>query len=751
MQRIIFSCILFVFCLSGVYAQYSKIGEWRSHLSYKNGIQVEEVGDRIFCVTSNGLFYVNKEDKSMRLLSKINGFSDIDVASIRYSKDFDMLFIAYKNTMIDIVESKRISKFTDIFRKYIPGKKTINSICFHGNYAYISCSFGIVVYDMKRREVRETYSNIGDDGKVLEIHAVTIRGDSLFAASNEAVLGADMNNPNLLDYRSWKILFNQACDRIQSFQDDIFAISGASLYRYDGQHWNTFDTISSACTNLELSNDQLILTYQDQVHIMDADYNKRIKHILNSNSNLIDKEGILWHAVPIYTLLSDNSGSIDFYVPNGPASNNTWKLEIFKDYIYVAPGGISFAWGSLFNNDGFFRYDNRFWTNYNASSHPAFQQVRDVIAVKADPVTGKLYLGTFGFGLVEFYNNDIQVLYDQRNSSLSYDANTQDTARISIYDIAFDAENNMWVTNWGAVEPLSRMYASDKQWESFSLGSSGNRNVGKIVIDESSQKWITLPRDGGLIVFDEKRPLNDRYRKLEKGEGKGNLPDNNVYAIARDLDGNIWIGTGEGVAVFYNARNVFEGDDFDARQIYIEDEVMGAGYLLAAEVIQCIEVDGANRKWIGTRNGAWYVSADGTEILLHFNKDNSPLPSDFVRDIIVHPDNGEVFFATDKGLVSYRGTAIEGSDTHSDVYAFPNPVKPDYTGPVAIKGLVRDAEVKITDVAGNLVFEKKAEGGQMVWDTRNFSGKSVKSGVYIIYSSDKDGTETHVCKLLIVR
>ena len=163
-----------------------------------------------------------------------------------------------------------------------------------------------------------------------------------------------------------------------------------------------------------------------------------------------------------------------------------------------------------------------------------------------------------------------------------------------------------------------------------------------------------------------------------------------------------------------------------------------------------IAIDGGNRKWVGTNDGLWLFNEDLTKVLLYFNADNSPLPSSYISDIKIQPLTGEVFFATSQGLISYRGTSTEGDENFDSVKIFPNPVKPDFTGLVGISGLASDVSVKITDVAGNLVYETKAQGGTAVWNVRDYNGKRAATGVYLIFCAASDGSAKFVSKIAVV-
>jgi len=733
---------------SAVVAQTLKIGEWQSHFNYTSGEKCEEVNNKIYCATTNGLFYVNKADKSIVKLSKIDGFSDIDIQTMEYAPLNDVLMIAYSSTNIDLLQGNIIYPVNDIYRKSMPGKKIINHIYFHNNKAYISGSYGIVVYDLIKKEVKESYTEIGDNGSQIEVFSVAINHDSIYAATVEGILAASLKSPNLLNYKEWGIINSLKCDRITDFQNELFAVLNGYVYQYKSGQWSKFiDSMQGKCVNMQVSNNIMTIDFEKYIFKVNADLTTDVFNISGSRSSFIDQQNVLWFALNLYGLISVDNGSYWFYTPNGPFSGNCWNVLVNNNITYVAPGGYSANGTPTYSSDGFYYYSDGVWNNRNFTNDTAISGIFDIIEVAADPLSKDLYLGSYGYGILVYRNGKIYKKYNASNSSLQ--GSVDNPEKVNIRCIRFDNKNRLWVSNYGAANPLS-VRNTDGTWNSYSLGGSQNRNTTDFVIDEAGRKWILYPYNEGIIVFDETRPDGSQYKKLSKDENNGNLPTDRIHSIALDKKGRIWIGSEEGVAVFYNPENIFSQSGSDANRIWITQNGE-SGYLLASEIVTTIAVDGSNKKWLGSRNGVWYVNEDGTEIIYHFNAENSPLPSSFIRDIAVNELSGEVFFATDKGLVSFRNTAIEGGTTHGDVYAFPNPVEPGYTGPIAVRGLVYNANVKITDVAGNIVTQLTADGGQAVWDGKDISGNIVKSGVYLVFSSNEDGTETAVTKILIIR
>ncbi len=297
------------------------------------------------------------------------------------------------------------------------------------------------------------------------------------------------------------------------------------------------------------------------------------------------------------------------------------------------------------------------------------------------------------------------------------------------------------------------------------LRLSPSGQIGKIDLsgiinaeDELALTDLKISREGyvffgsaenGLIGFN---PSTNSFNRITEGSGNGNLPSTDVRSLAFDNNNRLWIGTREGLRVLYNTTGFFQsGNNVEAQPIIILEEGV-AQELLFQQSVTDIEVDGSNNKWIATAtSGVFYLSANGQETLLRFTKENSPLPSDNVQDIAIDGDSGRVYFATTKGLVAFEGSATDARDDLSGAYVYPNPVRPGFQGQVTVDGLTAGANVKITDIEGNLVFETKSQGGSVLWDTRAFGRHKVASGVYLVLITSEDAFETKVLKIMIVR
>lgn len=291
---------------------------------------------------------------------------------------------------------------------------------------------------------------------------------------------------------------------------------------------------------------------------------------------------------------------------------------------------------------------------------------------------------------------------------------------------------------------LSNVEGTFKNYSPSSLDTLYQNRRDSIVVDLDGNRWIRQRGFGGILVIS---PKNQR-QLIVSGIGVGNLPSDNVKSLALDRDGQMWVGTDKGVVVFDNPSAVFSGKNFDAYTPVFERR-----RLLGNETVATIAIDGGNRKWMGTKNGIFLFSPDGAELVNNFNEKNSPLPSNEISCITTEPHTGEVYIRTPKGMISYRGTATEAGLKQDEeaVKVFPNPVRPDFEGQIGIEGLVENAFVKITDMAGNLVYETRANGGTAVWSGKTLAGGRVETGIYLIFSANKKGEETLVSRLAVVK
>lgn len=761
-----------------LFSQGIGIGQWREHLPHSQGKAITASSNTIYCATEHAVFSLDKRDNSLSILSRINGLSDVGISAVNYHDLTETLLIAYGNSNIDLVRpSGRVVNISDIYRKSMTGNKTINRIEFRGNKAYLACGFGIVVLDMDREEIHDTYI-IGPNATYINVLSLAINDTTIFAATeNGLYLARDYQNKNLLDFRSWEmdtsmVKPHATYSDITLFGNYLFAINSnpgygtdTLFYRHNGQ-WDYYDTINQVdhFFRVRSFDNVLMLIAEDNIDLFDSSLTHLRKIYTYGDTNprardaLLDKDGYVWVADHRQGLAkSPREWLFEIINPGGPRYINNWSMDYGGGAVWVATGSINSSWGNLYQRTGVSRFSGNRWQSWHYQNEPVFDSIFDIIDIAVNPSNGShAFAASWGRGLIEMKDGEPVKVYTPENSTLEYRTGQQ---FVGVGGLAFDPNQNLWITNSFTHNGLS-MRTINGEWRTFDLRPAmGDNELGKLVMDDMNQLWIIAPRGGGIIVFNHNgtldNPHDNRVIRLSTSAGNGNLPSSHVTALAKDRDGVIWIGTNdEGIAVIYSPGNVFTGQNFDAQQIFIPrgDGTNLGTFLLETETITDILVDGANRKWIGTaRGGLFLMSPEGTRQIHHFTRDNSPLPSNAITSLAMNERTGELFIGTDKGIVSYKGEATKGEQQHMDVYAYPNPVPSGYNGKIAIKGLVTDANVKITDVAGNLIFQTIARGGQAVWNGKNFHGQKAHSGVYLVFSTNENGEETMVTKVLFMR
>ena len=760
-RRLLLFLFAFLTWISYPMAAQIGMGQWRTHLPYQYASLVETTDDRVFCSTTGGLFYYKLDDHLVEKISKVDGLSDNGVSAMRWSSELETLILAYENSNLDIIRNGVVVNIPDIMKKQITGDKTIYDIFYVDKIAYLSTGFGIVVLNLEKDEISETYL-IGDNGQSLKVNQVTSDGTHLFAATDRGIRKGLLSDPFLVDYNSWELVTDipgsgGAFGTIAFFEDHLFTSSDDpadeqdQVYYSSGSGWSDYPYFTgNLCFELLNQGEFLSLVDDTAVHLISDDF-LVVQQLFSSRprSASLDYNGDLWLADFGLGLKTNQGGGTWGIKPNGPYSTSVFDMESSGGVVQAVVGGITASWNNLWNTATLETFMDEEWTWTHS------WEDRDLItlAIDADDPS-HVYAGSWGSGLLEFRDKEF-TRYNETNSSLQ---TIQPGPYVRIGGVALDPQENLWMTNSNVSEPIS-VLKPDGTWKSFRVDNliSSYGALGDILVSSAGHKWVIVPRGNGLFAMDDNMTIDDSsddiYEKVSVVDKYGKVITNDVYSFAEDHDGNLWLGTNQGVLVMYSPYRLFVDGNIYAQEILIPRDD-GSGYadpLLGAQVVTAIEVDGANRKWLGTSGGGVYlVSEDGLEELHQFNTSNSPLLSDVIADICVDGLTGEVFFGTDKGIISYKGEALQGSTAYSNVVVYPNPVRETYEGPVAIKGLLENTTVKITDMGGNLVFETESLGGQAIWNGTNFNGERVATGVYIIYLSNADGEFSHVTKVLFI-
>lgn len=761
---VLFTCFLLMCPLSRISAQnrIPPIGEWRDHLNSQQTSQVIK-GDKIYCSTNSHVFYLTDKNETGRF-SKTNGLNDVGVQCLGWDMATDQLVIAYRNSNLDILKDGTIKNISDIKRSRISGNKTIYSIFCENGLAYLSSGLGIIVANLQKLEIKDTWV-IGSNGSQVRINAFASDGSLFYAATEEGLKTTSVTTNNPSNYNNWELtgivnglgtgpvknVLRANGKMIVEKNDSLFMLNrGNWQLLYADTNWPIINTTSS---NEKLLVSQRTISGNARVIIINSAglIEKTIAQpnvISFPRSAIIDGSAI-WIADQFGGLSKFDPG-VERFIPNGPPGPAEGEILVKNNQLYAAAGSVNTAWNYQYNRNGIYFFEQDIWSSKSYYNEPVLDSVLDFISLAVDPSDNSLWAGSYGGGLVNFSPSKPPYIYKKSNSTLQPAIGDATSYRVS--GLSFDQNKNLWISNYGAPKNL-QVRKVDGSWQAFSIPFSHLENaVGQIIIDDYDQLWIQSPKDNGLFCFNHGQNIDnttdDQWKFYRSGVGNGNLPSNNVLSILKDKNGFIWVGTDKGIGIIQCTDRVFTGAGCDAILPIVQLDRF-AGLLFRDETVQSMAVDGANRKWIGTKNGLWLISPDGDKVIYHFTEENSPLLNNDIKKITIDPATGEVFIATITGICSFRSTATEGENTNSNVLVFPNPVPPGYQGTIAIRGLVNNALVKITEMNGRLVFQTRALGGQAIWDGRNYRGEKIASGMYLVLVRDDSGSEKIATKIAI--
>lgn len=717
------------------------IGTWRSHISYNEIIGLAVADNNVFGAAENGVMILDRSDNSISTYTKLNGLSGTTITSINYNQIAKALVIGYADGRFDIIDSEDvIESFNPAGQTGLTGSKKINNIYINEDDAYLSTDYGVIVFDLTQMQIKETWRDLGVQGETLPIKQCTLNNDSIFLATANGVLTADFRS-NLLDFNNWTRFntgeFNGAVQDIVPFNGSVYAaIDNAGIYRCQNGEWIKQAFLSDdSFRSMHASPSKLRITTTTKIWELSA--TGELVEIVSPlvvepRCSLSDEQDVLWIGDGRNGIVSLANGSVANYLPDSPSNKRVRRLKYQGGVMYALGGGYTdngLALGNRGNIDLLTQGD---WST-------EISMLTDLTDIATDNTTKSMFSSSFGFGLEERKKGGEVGIFNETNSPLE-SANGQ-PGFVNITSLAV-SRDGLWVANYGVENPL-HLLKPDAVWESFSFPITASRYPLQVETDRSGSVWMALdPRQGGgILVFN--REKNARAY-LTDTPGSGGLPARSVHTLAVDRDGQVWVGTDQGVAFFINPSAVFSGTVDAIKPIY------ESRFLLRDDKITTIAVDGGNRKWIGTERGVWLFNASGDVQIFHFTAENSPLLSNLILDISIDDVSGEVFFATNAGLVSFRSDASGSDFFFRVVKVFPNPVTSNFTGTVGISGLATDAIVKITDIGGKLIWQTQANGGTATWNVQDHRGRRVATGIYLVFATTADGGESVVAKVAVV-
>jgi hypothetical protein len=759
---------LFIACLS---VQGQTIGTWKYYPAYQNATLVAETPHSVFAVYDGSLLSYSPEDQLIRTYSLGNGLSDTDIRFLNYCPATNALLIVYDNANMDIfMGENNIYNMPDIKNNLYISNKKVNNVEIRGELAYLSTGFGIVVLDLKRKEIRNTYRLKGNT------RATCLWNDYMYAATDDGLFRGALSS-NLMDLKNWEtvtpnnpVTINNITQMVV-FNDCLFFDDGYSFFYITKNGDVTW--LAAPRKQMCVLHDQLLLAVEDGIYFYTDLNTKRFLQLTSEFKSVdsYDSKDTYWIAWGTEGLtkiqINEQTGNNELaYEPlvsgvkvNSPLRNMAFHLTFAEDQLLVTGGG---RWGDRYNIPGTFMvYGNKTWKNLDNKAIEAQTglECKDLMSAVVDPRDpGHYYVSSWGEGVYELKDTTLIKLYSYDNSSLQTISPPESPNKrhyVRTDGMAFDRNNNLYIVNAEVDNGLS-ILSNDGKWYSNYYKELVKIQPNQILITMDNKKWINLFRGDakGIFVLDDKGTTDQAddqtYYSRTFYDQQGRQVDVSYSCMAEDLDGKVWVGTDNGPIVFSSAEEV--GNNRCYRVVGVDDYETGY-YLLEGQKVKTIAVDGGNRKWIGTEGGGAFLvdQSNGELIVENFNTSNSSILSDNINSIAINGETGEVFMATDRGICSYQGDAIDGKPDYSEVHAFPNPVHPARNNQVVITGLMQNSRVKITDLGGNLMREAASNGGQYTWNCTNPKGEIVKAGIYLVFATLKDGSLGVVTKIMVIK
>ncbi len=784
MKKIFLSLLVVVLSyisIEDIYAQ-TKIGTFTTHANLHSFHSVTSDVNTVYAAANNAVLLLNKksisqQDPDLSYWSKVEGLSDVDIVKIFHFETNNSIIVAYENGNIDFIIENKIINLCDIKDKSLSSSKTLNICREFDDKAYLVYPFGIVIIDLRELVISDTWFTKRDNKQFVPTD-ISHNSKKWYITTTEGIFSNDINSQSLFDFSNWKKEAHISASFISCVDDKVFVCK----HNYENNSDDSLLILTSdallptektyrSVRGMTVQNNTILLCNWDYVELLNANLDRLTLVSWYENYAFPDaREAVIdgddiWVADNAYGLVQNNLQYYYHKIYSIPSVYTDYVERMSSKNGVVAAvhgtrkGTSSFAPGfkypaiSIFN-EGSWSFNAYDFINYD-ENHNTYD-LTDV-AINPEDET-EIYVASWGNGLFKYKNNHVVAHYNAANSPL--DSTT--TGQTFVSGLHFDKKGNLWMTNSQSSKML-KVLTKSGDWYSYNIGTGVIAATPEgvvaenLVVDSHGYKWVNFPRDGtvnhySLIAFSDNgtldNPADDRFARIDMNAA-AEVASSRVYCIAEDLDGKIWIGTDKGVKVIYNSNRVFNSATYP-RNILLEQD----GYvsvLLEYEEVTAIAVDGANRKWIGTNKaGVFLMSENGQEELLHFTAQDHPLLSDQIVSIHINQHSGDVFFATSKGLVSYRGTATSGFDSYEDLLVFPNPVPHDYSGYLAVKGLKTNSLCKITDSSGKLVWQGYSHGGQLVWDCKDHFGNRPASGVYYVMTSDEEGREKIVTKFVFI-
>ncbi|MGM9803881.1 MAG: hypothetical protein ACI308_06865 [Muribaculaceae bacterium] len=782
-------CVIFTTLMAS-----AAVGTWKIHPTFgSTPTNAIDVGDKVYYLVSNTLYCYDKETSENIAYDRSNYLNDSQVQNIYYNYSKNYLLVVYNNSNIDmILANGKVVNIPDINNALLTTAKTVNDVVFCGNYAYVATAFGYVVINDQKYEISES-----------RIYGVNVKsaakvGNTLLLSTASGLYFGDASKQHST-MASLSLLSSYVNTKLYPLDGDAFLQCGSTTATYKveyddngaptgiSQVASIASSVPSIVQPVKALNTLAVQYITTPCYYSVSGDGATVTRVVlpssvkNEIATSQEADGSWWTvgANGLRKISIDGTTAttlVDYQKLNASTVTNPYMLSYNQglDLLYVSnsgkfslinPGTVTTTLNSL-SGSNWAEINPEITQNRNSSRKYLYNTYRPLVDLND---CNTFYLGSEYEGLFKFTNNEQVALYDWTNSPLTNNGGFNCEA--SAYQ--FDKAGNLWLIQAETASPIMVLpkdklnaettTASDWIIPNFALTKPTNWRQHFVITKKSDIKVYTNGDWASRIFFinDHGDPTSDAITMTEYLSGGTYDQDNRsfswaaIYNVVEDNDGMIWVGCDQGIVRYDPVKCAERNGELIYRpKVPRNDGTNNADYLLEGVRVNCIAVDGMNRKWIGTESsGLYLVSADGTEILEEFSTTNSILPSDKIISLCCNPKNNNVYVGVVGGLLEYESDATTPSKTYDNVYVYPNPVRPDYTGIITIKGLMENSLVKIADSAGNVVMQTQSNGGMATWDGCNSDGSRVKSGVYFVLASENENEQSNavVAKFLIIR
>lgn len=716
--------IFFLLEIGQLAAQDIPVGTWRTHHSYNNARILEATNSKIFCATQNGLFSYDVDEKSLQKISKISGLSGERITAMTYNSSVDLLVLGYESGLVDLIYSDKIYSVRGYQELTENISKEIFDMEIHSGFVYLATNIGILVISLKENAITDNFRSIGLNAQDVSVYNLTQINNQLYIISSEGIQYGQLTK-NLLDFNNWERLNLEdhvSFRKLSIINDRVFTIyNDLSIVEITSDTVNLIAGFDEKIETIKPLNNQLGVLFSNQLIQIDltkTSDNTTVIQSFSSDYQLNDfiSAQQLWFADSKKGLLSEQMESL---IPNGPISDNISNIELVDGKLFAFYGPSPSEFSGNYDSLGFEVFENGAWSYHEIEN---FYNLVDVSIYN-----NNLYFASIGHGI---YDSNNELILNENNSIL-----TQSQSGSGILITGIESGKSLWATSFDNSQPLIQL-TRDNEWISYGVGDINTSKPLGIDVSVGETLWI-LRNEGNISQLNIE---DETSRTLSTSAG---LPSSLVNGVNLDINDEAWVATNAGIVNFSEAT-------------YISSDIVGNALIYDdTEVYKELEVsavasDGGGRVWVAAENQMAVYSNNQLRRYFLFDFENSPLPISKIKKMEYNPANGEMFFLTENGLLSYRSNSSAPNFIHSQVSIFPNPVRPNYTGEVGIKGVVADADIKITDINGKLIQNIGAFGGTASWDLRDYNNRQVKSGVYLVFSTSADGLETFVGKIAVL-